>query len=242
MRLADRLLYILFPRRCIYCDKVIGVHARACKSCKETLPVMEGPYCHRCGRTRSLCLCKQHKKHFDTAVAAMMYVDGAKRAIYALKKEDDADLIYTMAQEMVSSLRARADAASLDVVTFIPMRKRDLRERGFNQSQLLAKDIARELRLPCKPLLTKIYDTVSQKTLPPIERSGNVLGVFEASPAAKGKRILLVDDLITTGYTLHECAKMLKIRGAEAVIALTFAASVPEKEEETSAPLEDTSE
>ncbi|MBR5134705.1 MAG: ComF family protein [Clostridia bacterium] len=232
MRLFQRILNIFFPRRCIYCDAPIDTHVRACKHCLPVIPEMVEPFCRRCGRTKELCRCKGHRRHFETAVAAMQYVDGAKRAVLFLKRHDDADVIATMAQEMVAALRARTDAAAIDVVTFVPMCKEAKRDRGFNQSELLAKDVARELGVPFKPLLVKLYDTAAQKSLPMVQRSGNVLGVFDVVERVDEQRILIVDDLITTGATLHECAKMLKVRGAACVTVLTFAGSVPNEETE----------
>ncbi len=188
--------------------------------------------CYRCGRTRKLCTCKSHRRAFDRAVCAMRYEDGAKRAVLSLKSEPDADAVEAMAQEMVAALRARTDAAALDVVSCIPMHKRERRRRGFNQSELLAKAVAKELALPFRPLLSKVFETKSQKSLPMIERSGNLLGAFDCAGEVQDQKILLVDDLITTGSTMHEGAKMLKLYGALSVTALTFAGTVPEENEE----------
>ena len=91
--------------------------------------------------------------------------------------------------------------------------------------------MAKELGLPFKPLLEKVFETASQKSLPMIERSGNLLGAFNCLASVQDQKILLVDDLITTGSTLHEGAKMLKLYGALTVTALTFAGTVPQENE-----------
>lgn len=222
------LSYAFFPRRCIYCDTVIAPDDTACGACAEQIPRMEGICCPRCGRTKSMCMCRKRRHAFETCIAAMRYEAGAKRAVRRLKTDRSSDLVRTMAEEMVRALRARTDAAPLEAVTFVPMTARDLRRREYNQSAALAAEVATLLELPCKPLLKKLYETRKQKELPMIERSGNVLGVFDVQAPLTDRRILLVDDLITTGATLHECAKMLKIYGAETVTVLTFAASIPQ--------------
>lgn len=231
-RVIKALLRALFPRRCIYCKRVIPPEALSCKTCADDIPRMEMPICYRCGRSRKLCICRGHQRQFDRCIAAMRYEDGAAAAVKRLKIENDADDVETMAEEMAVVCRERLDAAAFDVVTFVPMRKAEYRDRGYNQSELLAKEVASVLGIPCRALLTKCFDIRPQKALKANERAGNVLGAFDATEDLTDKRVLLVDDVITTGSTLHECAKMLKIRGAVSVTALTFAATVPKEEEE----------
>ncbi len=176
-------------------------------------------------------MCRGRRRHFDRCIAALRYEDGVARAVLSLKEFDDADHVEAMAVEMVKALRQRTDAAALDVVTFVPMYRKEERERGYNQSELLAREIARQLGIPFRRTLHKIYDTRSQKSLRQIERGGNLLGAFDLCADVREQKILLIDDVITTGATLHECAKMLKIGGAQAVTALVFAATVPKEKE-----------
>ncbi len=229
---VKRLLYAFFPRRCLYCDRVIAPDESLCEDCAPAVPRMEEPCCKHCGCTKSLCRCKKHRHAFDTAVAAMRYEGPVKQVLLRLKQECDDDVTATMAEEMVSALRRRTDAAALEAVTFVPMTARDERRREFNQSECLAREVGALLGVPVKPLLRKIYSTAPQKGLPMMERSGNVLGVFDVNLPLTEKKILLVDDLFTTGATLHECAKMLKLYGAETVTALTFAATVPSEKQD----------
>lgn len=227
------LMRAFFPRRCIYCSRVIPPEMTACRECAKTLPRMELPVCYRCGRTKKLCICKGHRRHFDRCVAAMRYEDGVSVAVNVLKKTRNADYVETMAEEMVAVARERIDASAFDVVTFVPMRKGEYRRRGYNQSELLARETASILGVPCRELLVKRYDTRPQKSLKANERPGNVLGVYDALEDLTEQRVLLIDDVITTGSTLHECAKMLKLRGAVSVTALVFAAAIPKENEDT---------
>lgn len=190
---------------------------------------MQDPVCNRCGRSKSECVCRGHRRQYDRCVVALRYEDGAKRAVLALKKFDDAIMIESMATEMVNALRRHADAASFDMVTFVPMHKTEERKREYNQSKLLAKEIASQIGVPFVVALAKVYDTRSQKSLRQFERSGNLLGAFDCIADVYDRSVLLVDDVITTGATLHECAKMLKISQARSVTALVFAGSIANK-------------
>lgn len=229
--LGKRLLRAFFPRRCIYCQRVVEPEKYCCTYCEPDVPYMEDPICYRCGRTKKLCICHGHRRHFERCIAAMRYEDGAACAVLFLKEHDDADHIEGMATEMVKALRHYTDAAAPDLVTYVPMHRKEERERGYNQSALLAREIARQLGVPFCRTLEKIYDTRAQKSLRSMERGGNLLGAFDLCASVTDKRIVLVDDVITTGATLHECAKMLKIGGAQSVTALVFAATVPKEKE-----------
>ncbi len=229
--LAKSLLRMLFPRRCIYCQRVVAPDVWCCEYCEPDVPYMEDPICYRCGRTKEHCVCRGHRRHFERCIAAMRYEEGAAGAVLYLKEDDNADHIEGMATEMVRALRRHSDAAALDLVTFVPMHKKEVRERGFNQSEWLAREVAAQIGVPFCVALEKIYDTRSQKSLRSMERGGNLLGAFDLRVPVKGKRVLLVDDVITTGATLHECAKMMKIGGTESVTALVFAATIPKEKE-----------
>ena len=171
-RLLYQVLRVFFPRRCAYCGNVTDIDDLYCDECRTKLPRMEEPVCYRCGCSVKWCTCKRRRRQFDCCVAVMAYRDGPAKAVLRLKNIEDDDIIETMASEMVSSLRTRTDAASIDVVTYVPMHKKDLRRRGYNQSQRLAKLVAEHLDIPCRPLLTKLYRTQSQKNLKMHHRKG----------------------------------------------------------------------
>lgn len=119
-----------------------------------------------------------------------------------------------------------------DGIVYVPITARKKRERGYNQSLLLAEAMGRQLQLPViHDGLIRLYDTEDQHASHPNQRKGNVFGVFEADPAlVSGKHLLLVDDIITTGATLEECGKMLYLAGCEEICAVTAAST---KREET---------
>ena len=127
---------------------------------------------------------------------------------------------------MAQTCRKRYGDIEFDYVAYVPMDKKREKQRGFNQSMLLAKGIAEELNIPFgKNLLVKLYRTDVQHELNEVERKGNLLGAFDVSSAynLEGRTVLLVDDVKTSGATLNECGKMLYLNGAERVFCLTAA-------------------
>ena len=122
-----------------------------------------------------------------------------------------------------------------DVVTFVPMTAKEIKERGYNQSELLAEEVAKRLNLPITSTVLKIKETDKQKRLTAKERRENLKGVFAVADktAIKGKRILLVDDVITTGATVNECSAVLKKAGATKVSSLTACITIYKPEGET---------
>ena len=133
---------------------------------------------------------------------------------------------------MVEALEDGAGAIepeTVDVVCAVPLHESRLRERGFNQSELLAEVVAEAIGEPVKPLLAKTRPTLPQVDLPAESRATNVRGAFEADlhEIIQGQTVLLIDDLFTTGATMMECARVLKRAGAEEVRVLTLARPLP---------------
>lgn len=122
----------------------------------------------------------------------------------------------------------------IEIITYVPMRKRDMYRRGYNQCRLIANEVAQLSDRPCVGLLKKIRDTKPQKLLKAAERPANVKGAFCCikEKAVKGRHILIVDDISTTGSTLSEAARILKQAGAETVSAAVFAKTSFQREAE----------
>ncbi len=238
MRQADELLrrvrYVFFPRRCALCGRVVEPDTEICSRCAESAHRVPEPICPHCGCGCRDCTCGKRRSRFAAAFASPFYYEGVVCAgIRRLKFCKEPDVADVLGREMARFVRRAYAGVRFDLVTFVPMTRRELRERGYNQSELLANAAAQELLLPCVPTLEKIYETQRQRSLDQRRRSGNVFGVFEAvdPQAIRGKRVLLCDDLRTTGTTLTECAKMLRIRGAREVLCLTAAVGFPKKKQ-----------
>lgn len=126
---------------------------------------------------------------------------------------------------MAKCFHKNYEGYDFDLCTFVPSAKDDYKKRGYNQAELLAKDFCERTNLKCEELLVKNFSTEAQHNLSSAERSGNLLGAIDLKDGVdiENMRILLVDDIKTTGSTLNECAKNLLIGGAAEVFCLTIA-------------------
>ena len=232
--LLRRLRYVVYPRRCALCGRVVTPDTELCSRCASSAHRVRTPICLYCGCGRRECVCAKRRSRFAAAFAAPFYYTGVvRKGIRRLKFSEEPEVAEVLGREMARFARQVYAGVQFDLVTFVPMTKREKRERGYNQSELLAKAAAGELLLACVPTLEKLYETNRQRMLDRRRRSGNVFGVFEAidPQVIRGKRILLCDDLRTTGATLTECAKMLRIRGAREVLCLTAAVGYPKQKQ-----------
>ena len=212
MRLLKRLSDLLFPPRCVFCRKRLET-GDICPDCAGELP--------RCGRIRG-------RGEFFSRAAAPLYYEGRTReAILRYKFGGKRGCAVPFARLMAAC--AGEELAGLyDMVTWVPVSRRRRRRRGFDQAELLARLTAERLEAPLAAALRKKRHTGANSRLETREaRAANVLGAFEAvdTPALRGKRVLLVDDIYTTGATLSECSRILLMAGAEDVVCLTLAAA-----------------
>jgi ComF family protein len=231
-RLKNALKQVFFPHHCFLCNEVIYPHQRLCGHCAKHAPYILPPICERCGRNTDDCCCGKHRHSFARCVSPFYHKGTTQTGIYTLKGEGYRVTVAGFAEEMAEVIRREYGGISFDLVTAVPLHKRERRERGFNQAQMLGQALAKRCHLPYMTVLTKITPTAPQKELKAVQRSGNLLGVFDVCGDVSGKTVLLVDDVITTGTTLDECAKMLKLFGAEEVYAVTAAAAVLQKDED----------
>lgn len=225
----DSLLYVLFPQRCFLCNEVILPRQRMCADCVRQAPYIFPPVCEYCGRNVEDCICGGHSRHFERCVSPFYHKDTAKTGILELKENNYAYTIEGFSEEMAEVIRREYGGIAFDMVTSVPLHKKDYRLRGFDQAASLAESLAARIGVPYVPTLTKLTHTEPQKELTAILRRGNLLGVFDVTADVAERVILLVDDVITTGSTLDECAKMLKLYGAAEVYAVTASAAVLQK-------------
>lgn len=215
---------ILFPERCAVCGEVIVAGERYCPKCNTPSLRIEEPRCLYCGSGKKRCICKRRKNAYDAVVSVFYYTDRVREHFPLFKRRERYGAAETFAEEMAKLVREYS--WKTDVITYVPSHKNTMEERGFNPARLLAEALGKELSLPVEALLQKLYDTKPQKDLSHIARSGNLLGAFDVISLPQNLHsVLLVDDITTTGGTLDECAKMLKIYGVEEVYAVTVCAT-----------------
>ena len=216
-----------FPDRCALCHRVIPKDTKVCKTCRKTAPVIRGNACHLCAMPEKECTCKKHSRYYTALTAPFIYKDVLKTGIHHWKYKNYTVSTSFFAEMIASSVKENFSDVTLDYITFVPQTEKEMAEKGYNQTELLADALGEKLDLPVTTLLVKLYETNRQHDTELLFKSGNVAGVFDCVQIEKikGKNILLIDDIKTSGNTLNECSKMLSLYDAEnvycAVIATT---------------------
>lgn len=199
-----KLTELFFPPRCPYCGAVIKTEEMACEDCFSSFP--EEPFVRRL--------------YGETCIAPFRYDGIFRRAVIRFKFYGKRQYAQRLARAVFGALKKEYPNAVFDVVTCVPLSEKRRRERGYNQSELLAKELSKLLSIPYLPLLQKEKDNLAQHSLPKEKRRENVRGVYAfcgGKQDVSGRTILLVDDIVTTGNTLHECSRILKKAGAKEV-------------------------
>lgn len=232
---TQALLDFLFPPLCHVCRTFIPEAGKLhiCQSCREEMPEVAHPLCIVCGipfvgaGTDHFCGgCLKHPPGFDAARAALIYEGHGRRLIHAFKYSHKIHLRRPLGLLTAQSLAGFVAARGPDLIVPVPLHVKRLRERGFNQAVLLGEVLAQVWRIPLhRQAMGRIRWTEPQINLTAEQRRDNVKGAFAVrdSAAVAGKRVLLVDDVFTTGSTVEECAKMLKKSGAGHVTVVTVA-------------------
>ena len=222
----SRLLDLFFPRRCPICGKPVPFGAPGCDCHSLTIHRIDPPVCEHCGAELAHCTCAKPGELLLPHVAAPFYYTGKVRDdLLELKFDGARARSKQLGREMAQCFALRFPNVQPDVVTSVPMTKPDERARGFNQSALLAKQVASQLMLPFAVVLRKTRETETQHTLSETERRTNLQNAFAVAvpSAVRGKTVLLVDDIKTTGATLSECVRVLQENGAASVYCLCCA-------------------
>ena len=232
MKVFHELSRMIFPTWCELCGGG-GDHV-VCQSCEEDLQRMDPPYCLICSekmsspnaRTQDCHHCRDTSFSFDYIVASYQMNEPLRDLIHALK--------YKRALYISTFLGKRMKLAFLDsrladldlsewVITSVPLHFTRQRQRYFNQSEILAKALAKEINTPYHKLLKRIRPTEQQIRLTKFQRAKNVAKAFTSLKGSLPKKVILVDDVFTTGSTVNECAKVLRKEGVEIVIVICLA-------------------
>jgi ComF family protein len=239
----DAVVSVLFPAPCRLCEAPLETASRipVCPECLGSLRPFSGPACQGCGRpfaseqaglvSKPLCrACRAGIYAFDFARSYGPYDEKMAPAILLLKHNAIAPLGAWFADRLAELIAGEPRLAEVDRVVPVPLHRARLRERGHNQAELIARPLAKRVRLPLAPnLLARIKPRPEKLRMSRRERWLSVRGAYTI---CKGKRvdkarILLIDDVFTTGATLDSCARVLRGAGAASVIALTVARATP---------------
>lgn len=222
MRVREKVLDLLFPPKCPYCQQILeDPRATVCLDCQPRLPWLEG----KAGERRI--------DFADGCFSPLAYRDAVPGAVHRYKFSRVRALGKPLAALMAQCLSDRLPEGA-DLITWAPLSKKRLRERGFDQAELLAREVGRLLSIPAAPALEKTRNTSPQSELEEESaRRANARGAYALLPGADltGRRVVLVDDVVTSGSTLSECAALLRQGGAAQVYCLTLARAREDGEE-----------
>ena len=231
---GENLLSLLYPNICPFCGRVLVTEnkGRICERCQFRLPYIYEPRCKKCGQplekeTQEYCWdCEHHKHYYEKGVAVWGHHPDVSHAIYQFKYHNRRIYSRFFAKEMVKSYEFYFYQWNIDVIVPIPISRKRRRERGYNQTELLAKEIGKLTRIPVETKgLIRIKETRAQKVLNVRERRKNLKDAFRWTGDGNmldERNILLVDDIYTTGSTIDEAARILKKSGAKNVYFMTI--------------------
>jgi ComF family protein len=235
---ARGLLDLLLPPVCLACDKLISAGDTArlvCRRCRNLLRAPPMPICQRCGAPRlrtgreitDTCgECERWPHFIAHARSAFLLHPPADRIVHQIKYRGWRALGDVMGSAL-AQLPLPPSMRCCNAVIAVPTTKSRIRERGYNQAELIAQSFARQCGLRLHNWLERAPAASSQTTLQPAKRAANVAGAFrlcfQAETAVQNAHVLLIDDVLTTGATVSECAETLVTAGAASVCVLTYA-------------------
>lgn len=212
MKPLHALLDLLYPPKCPFCGRVLERgEDRMCVLCRQDLPWTDGP--------------DRRVEGCDLCLSPLHYRGGVRDAVHRYKFKGGQGRADLFGELMAQCLSGRRDVAA-DLVTWVPLHPQGKKRRGYDQAELLARRVAGLCGMPAAATLEKVRFTgVQSRQATGADRRANVEGAYRALPGLDlaGRRVVLADDVVTTGSTLAQCAACLRSAGAAAVVGLTFA-------------------
>lgn len=211
MSFFSSVLDFLFPPKCMFCRRVLKNNEQGC--------------CQKCAESLAIDLPERTGSSFERCCAPLVYKDSVRGALIRFKFQDRPGYATGLGRIMAQCIQKHY-AGAYDLITWVPVSAQRLRQRGYDQAMLLAMAAALELGDVAVETLKKCKDTPAQSSLDGAEqRRDNVVDAYAPvdPELVRGKRVLLVDDIVTTGATLEEASRTLKGAGAAAVLAVAVA-------------------
>ncbi len=199
-----------------------------CPHCANLLEIIDPPRCQKCGRpmekTGTCSECLRHRHLFERSAAVLKYEGAVRDVVHRFKYGNKPSYAVPLGRLMLRLESAKEDSvlAEVDCIAPVPLHKNRMHSRGFNQSALLAKEIAKQCGITYDDVLRRVKDTIPQSALTASERQKNIADAFMCKKEIMYKHVLVIDDIFTTGGTLTYCAKALLEAGAQRVSCLTL--------------------
>ena len=216
--MINKILDFFFPPKCAFCNEILTTKVPVCDDCIQTLPFIDEDACTICGTpideySHSICAsCRKEKRWFEHSFVPLVYEDSAKKSAVALKSAHPyyaKAFAYLLADKILAS----PYYVKFDYITFVPQNSVTRRKRGYNQAELIAKELSKLLCIPCISTLHRSNDGKPQHTLTAPQRRENVKKCYYKTDIKGNGIVLLVDDIYTTGSTANYCAKLLRQMG-----------------------------
>lgn len=201
-----KILQLFFPSRCPVCNEIINENDRFCQECTQKITLYTGSF-NISGATECF--------------SAIEYNKAIMPAVFLLKKGNCGNSAYAFGAYLADVLKNNHISEKADIIIPVPMSEKSRRKRGYNQAELIAEVVGVETGIPVRRIVQKIRDTKEQKSLGRAGRKLNLRNAFAVTEDISGKRILLIDDISTTGSTLSEIAVLCRKNGAKSVICAT---------------------
>ena len=226
--IADNVIDLLFPRRCPVCGEILS-HPKdsgyICPDCRGELSYVQPPFCMQCGKhveeeEQEYCQdCKGHQRSFVRGFPVFVYDGAVKDSVMAFKYKNRREYASFYAGEMMDRYGEILRSLQVDAVVPVPVHKSRYRSRGYNQAEVLARELGHLLNVPCRSdILVRYHKTHVQKELDYRQREKNLENAFKrVQNGVKLDKVLMVDDIYTTGATMEACASVLKKTGVKKV-------------------------
>lgn len=224
---------IIYPRVCPVCNKPLSVDMLICDICKSRLVYAGGNICVHCGKilmdkSATKCkVCMTTETYFEEGRSVFYYNDAIKKALMDFKYHNRRENAKFFAESIMRVYADKIALWNIDLIVPVPVHKKKLLERGYNQAEVLTKELCKLNKCSCADVLIRVERTKPQKELTRLERMKNLQKAIlidnKKKDIIKGKNILIVDDIYTTGATVSSCASVLLEAGAARVFFVTVA-------------------
>lgn len=226
----DRIVNLLYPRRCPVCDEPVPVGEELiCDRCRKDIRYIKQPRCKKCGKhiedvTRIFCIdCEKNKHYFDYGYALYDY-QSMKNSVYRFKYQNRREYAAFYAKDIYEHLGSQIQTMEAQAFIPVPLHADKLKQRGYNQAELITKELSKLTGIPnCSNLIKRVRKTVPQKELDAAGRQNNLKKAFNiTSDVVKLNKTIVVDDIYTTGTTIDAVTQILRQQGVRNVFFITL--------------------
>lgn len=230
IRVKENILDVLFPPRCPICEKILKVNNnQVCKECRKEIRYIQEPACKKCGKMllceeQEYCYdCNKQEHIFIRGLSLWIYDKNIKKSLYRFKYNNKQEYAKIYANEIMMHHGRQMKGWNVDAIIPIPLHKSKLRSRGFNQAEILAKELSKLLVIPCyNNYVMRSKKTLPQKSLNDKQRKNNLKNAFKIGVNdVKLNKVILIDDIYTTGITVDSVTEVLNYAGVNEVYVIT---------------------